>query len=267
MNPKFTELKNILSGMGKVLVAYSGGVDSTFLLHVANGLLGDQAVGLIVKSPTLPARELKEAKKIAATLGFKIIEMESREMELPEFTANSDRRCYFCKNHRYEKLNQFAADNGYKHILDGSNADDLADYRPGQQAAREQSVRSPLQEIGLSKMEIRDIARDLGLPNWDKPSSACLASRIPYGTFISIDTLKQIEKAEDFLFDLGYDVFRVRYHGDVARIEIPPSQFESLLGQRTEINQAFLEFGFRYVTIDIKGFRSGSMNEGIQEYG
>jgi uncharacterized protein len=267
MSDKYSALKNILGEMEKVLVAYSGGVDSTLLLQVANTVLGDQAVGLIVKSPTFPGRELTEAREIGSALGLTIIERESLEMDLPAFRENTERRCYICKDHRYKMINEFASENGYRFVIDGSNADDLDDFRPGQQAAREQSVRSPLQEIGMSKVEIRELARDLGLPNWDKPSSACLASRIPYDTAITENILNQIEQAEDYLFNSGFQVFRVRHHGNVARIEIPPEDFETLLSQRSEINQAFKTFGFQYVTLDIKGFRSGSFNEGLANYG
>jgi uncharacterized protein len=267
MNKKYTELKKLISEMDQCLVAFSGGVDSTLLLHAAQETLGANAAGLIVKSPTLPARELDEAREIASTMGFTLIEMESGEMELDEFTANSDRRCYYCKFHRYQMLNEFADKNGYSSLLDGSNADDLGDYRPGQQAAQEQSVNSPLMEVGLTKTEIREIAREMGLPNWNKPSSACLASRIPYGTVISITLLEQIDKAENFLYHLGFREFRVRHHGDIARIEIPADDFDKLLNHRSEINKAFNKYGFLYITLDIKGFRSGSMNEGITKDG
>jgi len=267
MNKKFTELKKILGEMNSALIAYSGGVDSTLLLLAAKTVLGDKAAGLIVISPTLPDRELDEAREIAAAMDLTLIEIESDEMELPDFTANSERRCYFCKAHRYQMLNEFASKNGYTSLLDGSNADDLGDFRPGLQAAQEQSVRSPLQEVGYTKIEIRKLARELGLPNWNKPSSACLASRIPYGTNISSDLLKQIEEAENFLFDLGFREFRVRHHGEVARIEIPPDDFDKLITRRTDINQAFKKLGFLYVTLDIGGFRSGSLNEGISMYG
>jgi uncharacterized protein len=263
MNKKYIELKKFISEMDRVLVAYSGGVDSTLVLQAAHETLGANAAGLIVKSPTLPARELDEAREIASKMGFTLIELESGEMELDEYTANSDRRCYYCKFHSYQIVNEFAVNNGYTSLLDGNNADDLGDYRPGQQAAKEQSVNSPLVEVGLTKNEIREIARELGLPNWNKPSSACLSSRIPYGTVISNTLLGQIEKAEDFLYHLGFREFRVRHHGDIARIEVPVDEFDKLLNHRYEIIKALNEYGFLYITLDIKGFRSGSMNEGI----
>lgn len=267
MIDKLGKLKNILSSMENALVAYSGGVDSTLLLKVAQDVLGDKAVGLIVISPTLPARELKEARDIAAKQGFKLIEKNSQELELPDFTSNTERRCYFCKDHLFKLLYEYAEQHGFQVILDGSNADDLNDYRPGLQAALEQSVRSPLQEAGFSKREIRQLAKELNLPNWDKPSSPCLSSRIPYGTEITLSLLQQVEKAEDLLSVLGFNEFRVRHHGDIARIEIPAQDFNKLIKHRLEINQNLKNLGFNYVTLDIKGFRSGSLNEGLIDNG
>lgn len=267
MIDKLAELKEILSGMENALVAYSGGVDSTLLLKVAHDVLGDRAAGLIVISPTLPDRELKQARDIAATQGFKLIEKNSQEMDLPDFTSNSERRCYFCKDHLFKLLNDYGEQNGYQIILDGSNADDLGDYRPGLLAAQEQSVRSPLQEAGFNKEEIRQLAKELKLSNWDKPSSPCLSSRIPYGTEITLNLLQQLEKAEDYLSVLGFNEFRVRHHGDVARIEILPQDFQKLLDHRLEIVKSFKDYGYKYITLDIKGFRSGSLNEGIIDNG
>jgi len=267
MTDKLGKLKDNLSSMENALVAYSGGVDSTLLLKVAQDVLGDKAVGLIVISPTLPARELKEARDIALTQEFKLVEKNSQEMELPDFTSNSERRCYFCKDHLYKLLHKYAEQHGFQVLLDGSNADDLGDYRPGLQAALEQSVRSPLQEAGFTKDEIRQLAKELNLPNWNKPSSPCLSSRIPYGTEITFNLLQQVEKAEDYLSVLGFNEFRVRHHGDVARIEIPPQDFIDLIKHRLEIIQNFNDLGYQYVTLDIKGFRSGSLNEGLIDNG
>jgi len=267
MIDKFAKLKETLSSMENALIAYSGGVDSTLLLKVAQDVLSDKAVGLIVISPTLPARELKEARDIAATQGFKLIEKNSQEMELPDFTSNSERRCYFCKDHLFKLLNEYAEQHSYQVLLDGSNADDLGDYRPGLLAAQEQSVRSPLQEAGFTKIEIRQLAKELNLPNWDKPPSPCLSSRIPYGTEITFSLLQQVEKAEDYLSVLGFNEFRVRHHGDIARIEIPAQDFNKLIKHRLDINQNLKDLGYKYITLDIKGFRSGSLNEGLIDNG
>jgi uncharacterized protein len=238
-------------------------VDSTLLVKVAKDVLGDNVSGVVVQSPTLPDWELHQAREIASDLDFPLIEMVSQEMELPEFIANTPNRCYFCKDHRFAALKEYAAENNFQTILDGSNADDISDHRPGQQAATEHGVRSPLQEVELSKKEIRNLAKQMNLPNWNKPSSACLASRIPYGTQITLEKLNQIKEAEEFLYSLGLHEFRVRHHGDIARIEVPVDTFELILSSRETINQALKEFGFSYVTLDIKGFRSGSMNEVI----
>ncbi len=253
--------------MDKVLAAYSGGVDSTFLVKTAQDVLGDKVTAVIVISPTLPKRELNEARELARQLDIQLVEMESQEMTLPEFLENTPQKCYFCKDHRFILLRNFAAENNFHHILDGSNADDLSDHRPGQQAALEQGVRSPLQEVGLTKNEIRELARKMGLPNWDKPSSACLASRIPYGMKITTALLKEIEEAEDFLFRLGFHQLRVRHHGKLARIEVPPELFDQVMENHSEIIKAFEGLGFSYTTLDLKGFRSGSMNEVINSYG
>jgi uncharacterized protein len=253
--------------MERVLIAYSGGVDSTFLVKTAQDVLGDKVTAVIVISPTLPKRELNEAREIAIHLGIQLVEMESQEMNLPDFLENPPQKCYFCKDHRFILLRNYAAETNFQHIIDGSNADDLSDHRPGQQAGLEQGIRSPLQEAGLTKNEIRELARKVGLPNWDKPSSACLASRIPYGIKITTSLLKEIEEAEDFLFSLGFRQLRVRHHGKLARIEIPPEVFDLVMENRSEIIKAFEAIGFSYPALDLKGFRSGSMNEVINSYG
>jgi len=249
--------------MESAVVAYSGGVDSTFLVKIAQDVLGDSVTAVIMISPTLPKRELEDARKIAGNLGIKLVETESREMDLPDFLANSSQRCYFCKDHSYDLLNKYAAENNIQNMIDGSNADDVSDHRPGQQAALEQGVRSPLREAGLTKQEIRKLARTHNLPNWDKPSSACLSSRIPYGTKITPSLLKQVEEAEEFLLKLGFDELRVRHHGDIARIEVSTTVFDQVMENRSDIINFFKKLGFSYTTLDLTGFRSGSMNEVI----
>lgn len=265
MDSKIAHLQRIISEIDKPLVAFSGGVDSTLLMKIAHDLLGSRCAAAIAVSPTLPAHELEEARMIAHQMGWKLVELESSEMDLPSFTANTVRRCYFCKDHRYRHLQEYAVQNGYSQVIDGSNLDDLEDYRPGQEASLEQGIRSPLQEAGLSKTEVRELARKLNLPNWDKPSSACLASRIPYGTPLTVELLRQVGQAESALAELGLKQFRVRYHGTVARIEVPVYDFELVLHRKQQIVSSLEKVGFQYVALDLEGFRSGSLNKGIEK--
>ena len=267
MKKKLESLHNELSTMNNTLVAFSGGVDSSLLAKLAHDTLGEKATAVIVISPTLPDRELQEAREIASSIGIKLLEMPSDEIDLPEYYINSDQRCYVCKDYRYRMLRKYASDHGYQTILDGSNADDLNDFRPGHRAVQEQGVRSLLQEAGFSKAEIRKLAKEMDLPNWDKPSSACLASRIPYGEKITPEKLSKIGQAEEYLFQLGFRQLRVRHHRDVARIEIPAEDFDKLLHNSENINQKLKEIGYSYITLDIRGFRSGSLNEGIKKNG
>ena len=258
---KYTALLARLQELNSVLVAYSGGIDSTLLAFAAHAALGDRTAAVLASSNTYPERECVGARELAAALGFHLLEVETSELADPAFAANAPDRCFHCKTELFSLLARVADRHGLAFVADGSNADDRHDHRPGRQAAADLGVISPLAEVGLTKTEIRHLARELGLPNWDKPSMACLASRFPYGERITDDGLERVAAAEDALVNLGIGQFRVRAHGDVARVEIAPSELDASWKFRSQISDAVRTAGFAYASIDLDGYRSGSMNE------
>ncbi len=246
----------------RIAVAYSGGVDSTLVLKAALDTLGRENVtALLAVSPSLPQSELEDAVALAQNLGARLERLPTTETDDPQYQANAPNRCYFCKDHVYRALRQFASPNGIPHVLDGMNADDTLDLRPGRAAARELQILSPLYELGFTKQNVRKAAQALGLSNWDKPAAACLASRVPYGTAVTPKLLSTIEQAEAALYNLGFRELRVRHHGDVARIELPEGELSHALDERSSITTALKALGYVYITLDLVGLRSGSMNE------
>jgi uncharacterized protein len=257
-------LERIIDEMGRVIVAFSAGIDSTLVLKVACDRLGDNAMGVTAVSPSLAQSELQEAIELARLMGARHRLLKTHEMDDPNYAANPINRCYFCKTELYDELLDLARREEYRYILNGANLDDVGDYRPGEQAAREFNVRSPLREAGMTKAHVRALARELGLPNWNKPAMACLSSRLPYGTRVTSEALSQVEQAERYLRSLGFRQLRVRHHGDLARIEVERADLPRLVELGQEINAEFKRLGYTYVTADLLGFRSGSMNEGLK---
>jgi pyridinium-3,5-biscarboxylic acid mononucleotide sulfurtransferase len=259
--PKFEHLKEIIKGLDRVLVAYSGGVDSTFLLKCCVDVLGrENVLAFIGMSPSYPAREAEEAREYADLMGAEYVCVETSEMDDPNYVRNPRERCYHCKSNLFGLAEKTAGARGMKHVLEGSNLDDMDDFRPGRRACAERNIVSPILMAKLTKAEVRELSKTLGLPTHDKPSLACLSSRIPYGTAISAPLLKKIELSEEFLKGLGAKQVRVRYHVDTARIEVAAKDFETIVANREEIVRQLKKYGFTYVALDLEGYKTGSMN-------
>ncbi len=257
---KLSALRAIIRSYGSLLVAYSGGVDSALVMVVAHQELGDRSLACIGVSPSYPTREMRDAVKVAEEMGIPYRLVDTQEHLDPEYAANPVNRCYFCKAELHDQLDEIVQNEGWEAVADGNNASDFGDYRPGAEAAKERGAHSPLVEAGITKAEVRQIAKYLGLQVWDKPSMACLSSRVPHGTPITPELLRQIEAAEDVLVDLGFEQFRVRHHGEIARIELPEELFLQALEQRNIIVDGVKAAGYKYATLDLAGFRSGSLN-------
>lgn len=267
MNEKLTKLKEILKGYESAVIGFSGGLDSTFLAAVAQEVLGEKAMVVTSISPSLPSQDRRDVEEAVKVLGLRHRFIETHELEDEHYVANPDNRCFFCKDELFRQLSVLAKKEGYAVVLDGFNADDTRDFRPGRKAGEEWNIKSPLLEAGLTKPEIRDLARERNLKVWDKPQSACLSSRIPYGASITLQALKQIDAAETALRNLGFKQVRVRHHDSLARIEVERSEIHRLLsdGLKEKVSQALKTAGYLFVTVDLEGYRTGSMNEAIQK--
>ena len=263
---KDAHLREELAGLGSVMVAFSGGTDSAYLAWVATAVLGDQAHCVTADSPSYPSRHRQLARRLARDFSLRHEFIATLEMERPEYRANEPDRCYYCKQELFTQLNALARERGIAAVLDGANADDRGDYRPGRKAARELGVRSPLDDADLTKAEIRELSRRAGLPTWDEPASACLSSRIPYHSEVTPEKLAMIERAESVLFDLGFRVCRVRHHDDVARLELGADEMARALDPavREPLVRDLKAIGYRYVALDLQGYRLGSLNEGVR---
>jgi len=265
LEQKLEQLRTLFAEMEQALIAYSGGVDSTLVAKVAYDSLGDRALAVTAVSPSLLPEELEDAQIQATEIGIAHQVLQTNEMDNPNYTANPVNRCYFCKSELHDTLKPLAAQLGYPYVVDGVNADDLRDYRPGIQAAKERGVRSPLAELGITKAEVRQISKQLGLSWWDKPAQPCLSSRFPYGEEITVGKLQRVGRAEIYLRRLGWQNLRVRSEGDTARIELPPEQIKEfvLTTDLQAIVSAFQSYSFVYVTLDLEGYRSGKLNQGL----
>ncbi|HHP7229547.1 MAG TPA: ATP-dependent sacrificial sulfur transferase LarE [Xenococcaceae cyanobacterium] len=260
---KLAQLKNLFSEMGQALIAYSGGIDSTLVAKVAYDVLGDRALAVTAVSPSLLPEELEAAKLQARAMGIQHELVVTQEMDNPQYTSNPVNRCYFCKSELHDTLKPLAVKRGYPYVIDGVNGDDLRDYRPGIQAAKERGARSPLAELGITKLEVREISRLLALPWWNKPAQPCLSSRFPYGEEITLEKLHRVGRAEIYLRQLGYDNLRVRSQEDTAKIELPPEVIKDFIlsTDLPKLVSKFQELGFLFVTLDLEGYRSGKLNQ------
>jgi uncharacterized protein len=267
LEEKYSNLKQYIQELGSVAVAFSGGVDSTFLLKTAHDVLGDAVIAVTASSCSFPKRELEEAKAFCMKEGIQHFVCESEELHIEGFAQNPKNRCYLCKTELFTKIKEIAGEHQIRFIAEGSNMDDNGDYRPGLIAVKELGIKSPLREAGLSKEEIRILSKEINLPTWNKQSFACLSSRFVYGETITEEKLLMVDAAEQFLLDLGFHQVRVRIHGMIARIEIAASEFDALFkhGYFEEINQKLKSFGFTYVTLDMGGYRMGSMNDTLED--
>ena len=267
INQKLEQLKTLFAEMEMALIAYSGGVDSTLVAKIAHDVLGDRALAVTAVSPSLLPEELEDARIQAAAIGIAHKVVQTHEMDNPNYTSNPVNRCYFCKSELHDTLKPLALELGYPYVVDGVNADDLGDYRPGIQAAKERGARSPLAELTISKAEVRQISKQLGLSWWDKPAQPCLSSRFPYGEEITVSKLQRVGRAEIYLRKLGLSNLRVRSDGDTAKIELSPEQIKEfvLTTDLPTLVSAFQEFGFIYVTLDLEGYRSGKLNQVLNQ--
>lgn len=263
MSDKQEELEKLLKSYKRVAVAFSSGVDSTYLLKMAQKVLGENVIAVTASSCSFPKRELEEAKTFCRENGIRHIVVESEELDIDGFRQNPKNRCYLCKHELFEKIRSIAKENGIETVVEASNTDDDGDYRPGLVAVKELGIESPLRHVGLSKKEIREYSKELGLPTWNKQSFACLSSRFVYGETISEEKLAMVDQAEQLLLDMGFHQLRVRIHDKLARIEVQPSEFEKIMQEenRTKIFHKLKQYGFTYVTLDLQGYRTGSMNE------
>jgi len=260
---KLLKLREIVKDLESVVVAFSGGVDSTLVVKVCYDVLKDNSMAVTARSETYPDFEFEEAKKLAKEIGIRHLVLNTSELAIEGFASNPPNRCYFCKTELFEKLKDIAKQHRFLHVADGANLDDMEDYRPGLEASKELGVKSPLKEAGMTKKDVRKASKMLNLPNWNKPAYACMSSRFPYGQSITEEKLKMVSEAEKYLRDLGLEQFRVRHHETIARIEVLPEDIHILTNSptRDELLSKFKEIGFTYVTLDLEGYRSGSMNE------